>query len=883
MEFERLEERALLAADLRITPITWNVLGLDSNRVNTGPDTYLVGARVANVGDAPATNVRADFTFDSDNAYINLTGPAAQSLPALAAGASSDFYYLATVTRTPAAYSTARRYHIAATADGLGSVSTPAPRELFVEQIISQNRNSIIDIGGPTTVFVGQTFQYTLASATAPGGYEQLESFLTFGANFRTLAVTTTYTAPTGGTNDKVYADAGGFQNDPTRPDYRESIGPVNYPGGKAGGVIRSTFTIQALAPGTSSITAAIYDKSGSSYHYNGDYGAVLRTITVVDPPPVAGDDSATTAEDTPIVINLHANDSDPDGNLNPGSTVVISGPSHGTVMLVNGQATYTPAPDFSGMDTFTYRVSDSGSPPGVSNTATVTIRVDPVNDPPVHAVPGTQTIAEDTPLAFSGGNALSIADVDAGVRPVQVTLSAANGTLTLAGTTGLSFLSGDGTSDPAMTFTGTVANIDAALAGLVFTPAANFAGSASLRIITNDLGSTGSGAPLADDDTVSITVTPVNDPPVNTVPGIQATQEGVARIFSAANGNALAIADVDTGSAPVRVTVTVPAGSGTLAAVSTAGVTITANGTGAVTLDGPQAGINAALDGLVFTPAAAFSGTATLTITTDDLGNTGSGGSKTDTATVAIRVSSQNNPPVNTVPGSQSVNEDTLLVFSGAGAIAIADPDAGTSAVQVTLGVTHGTLTLAGTTGLTFSTGDGTTDASMTFTGTIAAINAALNNLTFTPPANSSASATLTITTNDLGHSGTGGPLSDTDSVAIAVNPVNDAPVNNLPADQAVAFNGSLAFSGTNGNPISVADVDAGTGDIQVTLNITPVTTSGAIHKLNLTATGLTSVTGNGSESLVLTGPLSAINTALGTLTFNPKNNFEGTLTLTV
>src|SRR3954463_7845865 len=90
---EPLEGRTLLAANLTITPITWNVVGLDSNNVNAGPNQYLIGARITNTGDAAATGVRSGFVFDSSNANINLDGPSSQGVRTLAPGASADVYY----------------------------------------------------------------------------------------------------------------------------------------------------------------------------------------------------------------------------------------------------------------------------------------------------------------------------------------------------------------------------------------------------------------------------------------------------------------------------------------------------------------------------------------------------------------------------------------------------------------------------------------------------------------------------------------------------------------------------------------------------------------------------------------------------------------------
>jgi uncharacterized delta-60 repeat protein len=107
---------------------------------------------------------------------------------------------------------------------------------------------------------------------------------------------------------------------------------------------------------------------------------------------------------------------------------------------------------------------------------------------------------------------------------------------------------------------------------------------------------------------------------------------------------------------------------------------------------------------------------------------------------------------PVNTVPSAQTTNEDTVKVFSSANGnqISITDADAAGGSNEITLTVTNGTLTLAGTTGLTFTSGDGTTDSTMTFRGTASAINTALNGLSYSSTANYNGSATLTLSTLD-------------------------------------------------------------------------------------------------------------------------------------
>ena len=269
-------------AAITITPVSWNVVGLDSNNQTIGPDTFQIGARVCNTGGAAVTNVVGTFVWDSANIYLTLTGNNPVTVSSLNAGACTDFYFPVTVTRTALAFNTARRYHITASATGQATVSTPTPRELYVEKLISQNRNSINSITGPTTVFVGQTYTYTVSGSTATGGYAQLEAFLNLSnVIFQVQGIATTYTAPAGGTNDKFYADACGWDNNPVSGTYKSCIGPVNYPGGKAGGDISTTYTVKILSTGVTVASTLITDFSGSSYHYNNDYGVGVNSITI--------------------------------------------------------------------------------------------------------------------------------------------------------------------------------------------------------------------------------------------------------------------------------------------------------------------------------------------------------------------------------------------------------------------------------------------------------------------------------------------------------------------------------------------------------------------------------------------------------------------------
>ncbi|RUS59290.1 tandem-95 repeat protein [Pseudorhodobacter sp. E13] len=135
------------------------------------------------------------------------------------------------------------------------------------------------------------------------------------------------------------------------------------------------TFTPNAGFTGVATINYTVTDPDGLT-----DEGVV--TITVGDPDaPVANPDTAETDEDTPIdIIPVLANDTDP--NLDP---LTISGTptaENGTVGVnPDGTLSYTPNPDFNGVDTITYTITD---PDGNEATSTVTVTVNPVNDGPV-------------------------------------------------------------------------------------------------------------------------------------------------------------------------------------------------------------------------------------------------------------------------------------------------------------------------------------------------------------------------------------------------------------------------------------------------------------------------------------------------------------------
>ncbi|HEX8175510.1 MAG TPA: S8 family serine peptidase [Pyrinomonadaceae bacterium] len=215
------------------------------------------------------------------------------------------------------------------------------------------------------------------------------------------------------------------------------------------------------------------------------------------------------------------------------------------------------------------------------------------------------------------------------------------------------------------------------------------------------------------------------------------------------------------------------------------------------------------------------------------------------------------NQPPVNAVPGAQTVLEDGALVFSAAGSnpISISDSDAGNNTVEITIAVTNGVASLGGNAGLNFTSGDGAGDATMTFTGSLADINNALNGLSYSPSADFNGPASLTITTNDKGRTGTGGAKSDTDAVAISVTAVNDAPGFTAGANQTVPEDAGAQTLANWATSIKAGPADEA-------------------------GQALSFVVNNNNNALFSAQPAIASN---GTLTYTPAANANGSATVTV
>jgi hypothetical protein len=131
------------------------------------------------------------------------------------------------------------------------------------------------------------------------------------------------------------------------------------------------TYTPDAGFAGTDTFTYTVVDDGGAT----SNEATVTVTVTAGNQPPVANDDGATTEEETPVHVDVLANDTDADGMVDATTLTITNQPTNGTALdNGDGTVTYTPNAGFTGADTFTYTVEDDDR--AVSNEATVSVTV---------------------------------------------------------------------------------------------------------------------------------------------------------------------------------------------------------------------------------------------------------------------------------------------------------------------------------------------------------------------------------------------------------------------------------------------------------------------------------------------------------------------------
>ena len=435
--------------------------------------------------------------------------------------------------------------------------------------------------------------------------------------------------------------------------------------------------------------------------------------------------------------------------------------------------------------DTITAQVTDNGNTGagggGTIALGVVNVDINAVNDAPSAVItPASYGATEQTNLTLHG-TGLSVADVDAGGAVVTATLSVGEGVLNVAaGVTGVT-VGGSGTGSVALN--GTLAQINDLLAGnggatvVYFNGSETPSASTTLTLFIDDSGNTGSGGALNGSDTAIINIAATNDAPTTNDVSASGAEDAASIAITLTGGDVDGtVASFSLSSFPANGTLYTDVGLATVAATAT-----------------DYAAIGNALT-LYFVPTADWNGVTTFQYAAKDTG----GLADATPATATLTVTAVNDPSVNTVPGAQTVNEDTSLLLPG---ISVTDVENNLNTVQ--LSVLNGTVTVT-VSGTAMITAGANGSNTLTLSGSQADMVATLASLAYQGTSNYNGPDTLTITSTDMGSA------TDVDTVTITVNPVNDAPVITSDGGGATAAL-SVAENQTVSTTVSSADVDGG------------------------------------------------------------------------
>ncbi len=437
----------------------------------------------------------------------------------------------------------------------------------------------------------------------------------------------------------------------------------------------------------------------------------------------------------------------------------------------------------------------------GVRTTSTaVSIDLNDINDAPSASnLSSTSSYNEgDATVALSD---ILVSDADAG-ETISATLTLADsGCGSLSANDGASYDSGSGV----WTISDSVANVNTALANLVFQPNPDNDQDTTISVTIDD-GDEDASGPLS--GSISLDVTPVNDAPsIHSFAGYGVSEDDNYRTVPG-----ISIDDIDAGGTDIQVTLGV--NDGQLKIGSAVGLTsISGNDSGSVVLMGSLTDINEAMASLSYKPDPDYSGSDNLSISVNDLGSSGSGGPQVTNKNVPLTVSPVNDAPsASNLSSTSSYNEgDATVALSD---ILVSDADAGeTISATLTL-ADSGRGSLSANDGASYDSGSGV----WTISDSVANVNTALANLVFQPNPDNDQDTTISVTIDD-GDEDASGPLSG--SISLDVTPVND--------EQVLTTNtGATVAEGSSGTTISNAmlattDVDNPAGQLVYTLTGVP------------------------------------------------------------
>lgn len=774
----------------------------ENDSVSTDEDTNVVVAVLDNDTDPDGDNLSITITQAPTNGTATVVGSSISYTPDAGFSGSDDLEYTVTdpsgltdsatvdisitnVNSAPQAADDAvsTPEDTAATIDVLNN-DTDADGDTLTIDTVTTPANGSTAIQGSSVVYTPDndfsgtnSFTYTISDADGETDTATV-----------TVTVTDVNVAPsadndTASTQEDTAVTIDVLENDSDPDGDTLSIDGAGSPGNGSTSVVGNSivYTPDTGFSGTDSFSYTVSDPAGLI-----DTATVTVTVTNVNAAPVASNDTANTPEDTAVTIDVLGNDSDPDGDVlsidNAGS------PGNGSASVVNNNVVYTPDTGFSGSDTFTYTVTD---PEGLTDTASVTVTITDVNAAP-SATNDTASTPEDTAVTIDVLD--NDSDPDGDTLSIDSAGSASNGTTSVENNS------------------------------VLYTPATGFTGSDSFIYTVTD------PAGLNDTATVTVTVNDVNGAPVAADDTASTPEDTAVNISVLTN-------DTDPDGDTLSVNVT--------GAPSNGGV----SGNGNPLIYTPNSGF-VGTDSFIYTitDPAGLSDTATVTVTVNDVNAAPIAADDTantpESTTVTIFVLDNDSDPDGDTISIDSVgtpsNGTALVVgndieytpdpgFDGSDSftytITESNPAALTATAEVSVSVTNvnnvpvaandtGTTDEDTPVSISVLTNDGDADGdslSVVISDNPSNGTAVVNgsNIDYTPSADFNGNDVIEYTVTD----GSGG--SDTASVSITVNAVNDAPV-------AIADTATTPQTTPIDIDVLANDSDVDTGDV---LSVTGVT----------------------------------------------------------
>jgi Bacterial Ig domain len=477
---------------------------------------------------------------------------------------------------------------------------------------------------------------------------------------------------------------------------------------------------------------------------------------------------------------------------LIPNPTVTYTSPN------ATGSLRFTPVANRSGTAQIAVTVRDAG-PDGIPNNTddasfsrTFTVTVDPVNDAPtLNVISNPAAIFED-----AGQQTVNLSGIAAGPLETQV--------LAITATS----------SNPGLIPNPTVNYTSPSATGsLSYTPVANQSGSAVITVTVQDNGGTANGGIDTFTRTFTVTVTAVNDQPTLDI-------IGPAAILEDAPQQTVNLTGISAGPSEASQVVTIIATSNNTSLIPNPTITYTSqNPTGS----------------LRYTPVANQSGSATITVTVSDNGGTLNGGISTLTRTFTVAVTAVNDAPtLNTIGNPAAILED-----AGQQTVNLSGIAAGPLETQV--------LAVTAT----------SSNPALIPNPTVSYTSAnATGSLAYTPVANQSGSAVISVTVQDDGGTANSGVDTTTRTFTVTVTAVNDRPTLD-----------------TIGDPAAIPQNSG-----QQTVNLTGVS-AGPLENQTIT------ITATSNNTLLIPNPTVSYTSpsATGSLTYTPVANQSGSAIITV